>query len=427
MIPTDEFFELPPTDQRHLVDEGHVVVNGEIAKTIPEGEGGGGVYVFDKPIIDQIVRHLKRGKYTANDLDPEFPVDKEILDEIIRSLRSDRIELLYDHFGVVRVADTEGAAYVYTVESIPFEARIQDPTLGGYLLLNNENFPLNDVPLSPGHGTRPRESYLADIEEYWGVPEDEAAANLQDEVGFAESTLEPLPIVDRLPNSESVVDRLLSVEESYARKRWGPRRAEHGIRFRKTRCRRAPSLPVFQEFALYLAELNRFATVESNPDVRDLVKKGGEIFYRCLYGVMWPGEPTGWVPFRVTGGRDELTKRQRRVVDLVELQPTKNDELVNRWGFEDGSALYYYLNGDFDRFAFRNSEQYICATESARRQVCTLIDRGTLTTTKMPPVVPPKRKAPIEMGDSDSDNQARPQRRNSREQTGSGTKWRRSS
>lgn len=427
MIPTDEFFELPPDERRQLVDEGHVVVNGEITKTVPEEEVGGGVYVFDEPIIDQIVEHLKRGKYTANDLDPEFPIDKEVLDEVIRSLRTDRDDLLYDHFGVVRVVDTEGAAYVYTVESIPFDARVQDPTLGGYLLLTNEEFPLNDIPLSPERGTGPREGYLADIEEYWGIPEDEAAANLPAGIEFAESTLGPLPIGDTLPNSERVVDRLLSVDESYARKQADPRTVEQRIRFRKTRCRRAPSLPAFQEFALYLADLNRFAIVESDPDVRDLAKQGGEIFYRCLYGVMWPGEPTEWVPFRVTGGREELTQRQRRVVDLVELQPTKNDELVNRWGFADGSALYHYLNGAFDRFAFRNSDQYICTTESARRQVCALIDRDTLTATKMPPVVPPQRKTPIERKDSASDNQATTQKRNSRERSGSGTKWRRNS
>lgn len=427
MIPTDEFFELPPEERRQLVDEGHVVVNGEITKNVPEKEVGGGVYVFDEPIIDQIVRYLKRGKYTANDLDPEFPIDKEVLDEVIRSLRTNRDDLLYDHFGVVRVVDTEGAAYVYTVESVPFEARVQDPTLGGYLLLTNEEFPLNDVPLSPERGTGPREGYLADIEEFWEITEDEAAANLTDGIEFAESTLGALPVRDTLPNAGRVIDRLLSVDESYARKQNSPRTVEHRIRFRKTRCRRAPSLPAFQEFALYLADLNRFAIVESDPDMQSLAKQGGEIFYRCLHGVMWPGDPTEWVPFKVTGGREELTQRQRRVVDLVELQPTKNDEMVNRWEFADGSALHRYLNGDFDRFAFRNSDQYICATESARRQVCSLIDQGTLTATKMPPVIPPQRKTPLERKDLSSDNQATAQKRNSRERSGSGTKWRRNS
>lgn len=54
-----------------------------------------------------------------------------------------------------------------------------------------------------------------------------------------------------------------------------------------------------------------------------------------------------------------------RLEDLVELQPTKNSELVERWGLDDGSAVHRYLEDELGEYYFRDEESRIRATPAA--------------------------------------------------------------
>jgi len=51
-----------------------------------------------------------------------------------------------------------------------------------------------------------------------------------------------------------------------------------------------------------------------------------------------------------------------RLADLVELQPTKNAELQERWGMETGSEVHRYLESDLGEYYYRNDDSLICAT-----------------------------------------------------------------
>lgn len=70
-----------------------------------------------------------------------------------------------------------------------------------------------------------------------------------------------------------------------------------------------------------------------------------------------------------------------RVEDIVELQPTKNSELGERWGLQDGSAVHRYLEDELDEYYFRDEESRIRATPAAIDLV-----GGTPETLHVPPI-----------------------------------------
>lgn len=63
---------------------------------------------------------------------------------------------------------------------------------------------------------------------------------------------------------------------------------------------------------------------------------------------------------------------RRRLADIVELQPTKNAELQNRWGLESGSAVHQYLEAELEEYYYRDEDSLIRATPAATK----LLDDG---------------------------------------------------
>ena len=56
---------------------------------------------------------------------------------------------------------------------------------------------------------------------------------------------------------------------------------------------------------------------------------------------------------------------RERLADIVALQPTKNGELQERWGFNSGSEVHGYLESELDEYYYRNADSLICATPEA--------------------------------------------------------------
>ncbi|OVE84817.1 DUF5797 family protein [Natronolimnobius baerhuensis] len=54
-----------------------------------------------------------------------------------------------------------------------------------------------------------------------------------------------------------------------------------------------------------------------------------------------------------------------RLADVVELQPTKNSELQDRWGVESGSEVHQYLENELGDYYFRDDNSLIRATAEA--------------------------------------------------------------
>jgi hypothetical protein len=399
MIPTDEFYSEPLSKKQELVDSGHVVVDGEIAETVPSPNKRGGVYVFDEPVADLIVDNLKGGRYTANELSPDFPIDKEELDDLLSWMKYKPETLLTEHFGVLRVANTEGSSYVYTIEAIPFAARCLDPTLSGYLLDSNDSCPISRPNISTKRSSKSRSEYLDKANSYWGIPEEEIENELDNQTGFAPSTLGPLPVVENLPNPENVVERFRSAADSYRRKRHTVESVKKNISYHKSWCRRNPSVGAFQSFSLYLMDISEYASIENDRQIRELATQGGQILFRCLYGNLAPGKSMEWQPFEVDIHDKNMSDFDRRVVDIVEQQPSSNSQLADRWGFDDGKDAWNYIHSRISKYATRNSESFICATESARQYVQDLEKNDDISISKDPPRIPTKRSIDLEVSE----------------------------
>lgn len=60
---------------------------------------------------------------------------------------------------------------------------------------------------------------------------------------------------------------------------------------------------------------------------------------------------------------------EKRLADIVELQPTKNAELQDRWGMDSGSDVHGYLEDELGDYYYRNDDSLICATPEAESLV----------------------------------------------------------
>ncbi|WP_207590542.1 DUF5797 family protein [Halomontanus rarus] len=58
-----------------------------------------------------------------------------------------------------------------------------------------------------------------------------------------------------------------------------------------------------------------------------------------------------------------------RLADVVELQPTKNSELQDRWEMESGSEVHQYLENELKEYYFRDDNSLIRATSEAAELV----------------------------------------------------------
>lgn len=58
-----------------------------------------------------------------------------------------------------------------------------------------------------------------------------------------------------------------------------------------------------------------------------------------------------------------------RLADIVELQPTKNGELQERWGLDSGSEVHQYLESELGDYYYRDDNSLIRATDEAASMV----------------------------------------------------------
>ena len=70
----------------------------------------------------------------------------------------------------------------------------------------------------------------------------------------------------------------------------------------------------------------------------------------------------GWL---VTVGMSLTDEELARLADIVELQPTKNGELQDRWGLDSGSEVHQYLEGHLKEYYYRDDDSLIRSTPEA--------------------------------------------------------------
>lgn len=73
---------------------------------------------------------------------------------------------------------------------------------------------------------------------------------------------------------------------------------------------------------------------------------------------------------------------KERLADVVELQPTKNKELQERWGIDSGSEIHQYLESELKEYYYRDENSLIRATPEAAELVGADADETTLSVPK---------------------------------------------
>jgi len=226
-----DFYSLSHAEQRQLLNTKRVATTDALLSEIPEDEPA--VRVFEKSLEELVLDKLEHGHYTTAELADEFSVEQQTVRQIIRKYRrrgidsftneSFKYNLLTDRQGVIRVKNTTGQTFHYSLEKIPYFARLVDPTLGVSLLNFTdrlEEFPrlLDDIPA--GAATELDETYAMLLADFWGIDPQEVFDYITEfDREYVDTALMPFPVVDAPDEYDHVRDRFKQDPEVYTRYR----------------------------------------------------------------------------------------------------------------------------------------------------------------------------------------------------------------
>lgn len=368
MIPVDEFFQLPRDKQEQLVSRNQVIVDGDMSDTIPDPSES--IYVLDSPPKAKIKELLKQGRYTLAELQDELPLSKQPIRDVLDSLRHNQQEVLSKDRAVFRVADTQGVAYVYSLEAIPFHARIADPLLFRTLDIGPSQLPTELLVSFDNVPESELNTYIERTSEYWEFEKEtirHELSELSPSFGYTKFGAVPLPTT--LPKLDRDRSRFINPDVVYKRRRVNNRSIEIGTALRSSRVRQTPTLPVVQEFALYGFDMRHHHRTSDNIS-SEIITNLETSFVKSLdLSETPPDRVTRWQPPDLNLPINEFSERDKRIADLVRLQPTKNSELEKKWGLDSGSQVHQYLTQELEEYFFRDESAFICATELAEEHI----------------------------------------------------------
>jgi len=275
-----DFYKLSSPEQRRLIRNKRAATSEGLLKEIPDGRPA--VRVFEKALEDLILDRLDAGRYTINGLASEFEVSATDIRQIVNKYRRRgqddftgedfAYNILTKRNGVVRVKHAEGRAFHYSLETIPYFARIADPTLVQSLLFFDRyrsEFPvmIEDVPAEMA--TEIDEMYALLLADFWDIE----LQDIFDEITeyprtYVETSLLPLPILDAPEKYEQVRERFSQSDTVYNRFRDIEQSAEKiGEDFRSLVERGQPGIRMYQVVSVEFADLRRAAQENEEPSM----------------------------------------------------------------------------------------------------------------------------------------------------------------
>lgn len=276
MVSSEEFYALSQEEQQKLVDERRVILDQNPVREIPEY--GAPIRVLNKPLITAIFGRLQNSRYTVSELADEVGVRDKYVRNVINKHRHRRFEKLLDEYSaVLRAKDTNGPALVYSLESVPYFARVMDPTLSCSLLRWNDLLVDRlDVTewIPAGKVTEIDEDYAWVISNYWGLdPDDTFDFITEFERRYVETAFGPLPLVSNIEKYESVRHRLAEAKNAYARRKGidctTPR--EKVDTFADEHAKGVGGMGFYQSLSLILFDLLEYARNE-DPSIQDAIE-----------------------------------------------------------------------------------------------------------------------------------------------------------
>lgn len=222
-----DFYSLSETKQRRLVHNKRVATTGQLLNELPEGRPA--VRIFERSLDQLVLDELEQGQYTIGELANHFGVQPDDVRRILHKYRrrgSDnftsenfKLNLLEERHGVVRGVDSNGRSLYYTLQTIPFFARVVDPTLMFSLLGLDEyidTLPHIAENIPGGKATELDEDYAFVIAEYWNIkPEEVFEYLIEFDRGYVDTSLLPLPYIEDDEQYERVSRRFRQVDEVY--------------------------------------------------------------------------------------------------------------------------------------------------------------------------------------------------------------------
>lgn len=286
MVSSEEFYALSQEEQQKLVEERRVIVNQNPVRDIPQY--GAPIKILDTTFTAAIFDRLQNSRYTVSELADEIGVRDKHVRNTINKHRHRRFEKLLDEYNaVLRAKDNRGAALVYSLESIPYFARVMDPTLSCSLLGWNDQLvdQLDVTEWIPAKKvTEIDEDYAWIISNYWDLDPDDTFDFITElERRYVETSFGPLPLVSNTEKYETVRSRLTEAENTYSRRKeideTTPKKKVDT--FAGNFAKGVGGMCFYQSFSLILFDLLEYAHHE-DPSIQDVVENQIDVMLEWL-------------------------------------------------------------------------------------------------------------------------------------------------
>ena len=222
-----DFYSLSKTKQRRLVHNKRVATTDQLLNELPKGKPA--VRIFERSLDQLVLDQLEQGQYTIEELANHFSVQPADVRRILHKYRrrgSDdftnenfKLNLLEERHGVIRGVDSDGRSLYYTLQTIPFFARVVDPTLMFSLLGLDEyvdTLPHIAEHIPGGKVTELDEDYAFVIGEYWNIDPEEVFEYLTEfDRAYVDTSLLPLPYIEDDDHYERVSLRFRQIGGVY--------------------------------------------------------------------------------------------------------------------------------------------------------------------------------------------------------------------
>jgi hypothetical protein len=281
-----DFHSLSEPEQHRLVHNRRVATNGQLVTEIPDETAP--VRVFKKSLDALLLDTLEGGRFSTNELAERFGVNDADVRHLLNKYRrrgtskftgeNTKFNLITDRQGIVRAKETRGAEHYYTLEKIPYFARVVDPTLA-FSLLNLADraatLPRIVEYVPGGKATELDEEYAYIIGEYWTIDPQEVFDYLTEyDREYVETSLLPLPIVDADDEYERVANRFVESEGVYKRARTDRNQIDQLVEKFENRVGRGHAgLRLYQAHVIDIADLRWYAKQE-RPDLLPAIDDG---------------------------------------------------------------------------------------------------------------------------------------------------------
>ncbi|MCO8242981.1 hypothetical protein [Haladaptatus sp. AB643] len=230
-----DFHELSNNEKRRLIRKKRIATNSELVTEIPDERTP--VRVFSKPLRELILDKFDRGHWSIPELADEFGLQDREVRSVVNQLRrmgergftSPTKELLATRAAILRGKSLNSTICHYSLESVPYHARITDPTFGMSLLNMREcvsSFERISGQIPAGSVSDIDEDYAIVIGGFWGIDEQEVLEYLTSYPRhYINTRLLPLPVIEGEENDE-LSKRFSEAEGVYARYRYDRHRVD---------------------------------------------------------------------------------------------------------------------------------------------------------------------------------------------------------